>query len=154
MMLILFQVEKLIQELNRELNDLRSQHKKAIAANSGEMNVNSDILTDLYDASLQKYDLLYKNYSDLNGRHADLKAEHSSLCCQLEARNDIHKQVCCKLLNLCLFVDFFGCLRPISHCGRFLWSHSGCQREDMVLNALFVDIPRLLQIRLVHWLFF
>jgi len=76
-----------------EMDELRSQHHKAITALSAPMTGTSNVFTDLYDASLQKYDMLRKEYDDLRERYADLHASHASACCQLAAMDDLRKQV-------------------------------------------------------------
>ena len=73
------------------MSELRLQHDKAITAMSEPGT--SDVLTDLYHASLEKYDALHKDYDVLRERYADLAAQHSSVCCQLDAMCDLRKQV-------------------------------------------------------------
>ena len=87
------QLKKLREEDKHEMNDLRSQHHKAITALSGPGTGISDVMTDLYDASLQKYDILRKDYDDIREDYAALGAQHSAACCQLEATGNLHKQV-------------------------------------------------------------
>lgn len=81
--------------------DLRTQHHKVVASLSGSGTGASeaDVLTDLYDASLEKNELLRKDYDMLRDRYADLASVHSAACCQLEAMADLRKQVCLYLYN-------------------------------------------------------
>ncbi|KAK7112713.1 hypothetical protein V1264_012124 [Littorina saxatilis] len=89
----LAQLEKLREEDKREMDELRSQHHKAISALSGPGTGTSDVMTDLYDASLQKYEAMRKDYDEIRERYADLRAQHSSVCCQLDAMVDLRKQL-------------------------------------------------------------
>lgn len=86
------------------MDELRSQHHKAISALSGPGTGTSDVMTDLYDASLQKYEAMRKDYDEIRERYADLRAQHSSVCCQLDAMVDLRKQVDIFCILLCDFL--------------------------------------------------
>ncbi|XP_076459748.1 disks large homolog 5-like [Babylonia areolata] len=87
------QLKKLREDDELEINELRLQLNKAIGAMSGPGPDTADMLTDMYHASLQKYDALRKDYDVVRERYADLAAKHASACCQLEAMDDLHKQM-------------------------------------------------------------
>lgn len=89
----LAQLGKLREEDKREMAELRSQHHQTLAAMSGSGTGSSDVLTDLYDASLKKFEVLRKDYDVLREGYAELAANHSSARCQLEAMADLQKQL-------------------------------------------------------------